>query len=81
MYPAGRGERLADMRCRQCGKHGTLTRSGRTPSLNAQLAFLTAQPEPNGNVCAACGDNDHQAFECPLTSPARKRFPNWRIGR
>jgi hypothetical protein len=27
--------------------------------------YAGPQSEPDGRNCALCGDNDHQAFECP----------------
>lgn len=34
------------------------------------LEQRASQPEPDGRVCAVCGDNDHQAFECTFTGEA-----------
>ena len=30
----------------------------------AVLELAKTQLEPDGNCCAICGDNDHQAWEC-----------------
>ncbi|HEY2510174.1 MAG TPA: hypothetical protein VGI39_04940 [Polyangiaceae bacterium] len=68
-YPARRGDKLSDHNCAKCGATGTLVRAGRSPSKPARQAWLDAQPAPDGQVCAACGDNDHQAFECARVRP------------
>ncbi len=40
------------------------------------LADGVGQLEPDGNVCAVCGDNGHQAWECHH-NPARAMWVQW----